>query len=449
MRFPWRVFSLVLAGALLLAACGADATETQAPRTATVGAVEATAGAAEPTITPENSTAAPEANVTTAPEATEAPTEPVSEPAATVGPPGDFDPAAYHFDLVAEGYQRPLLVTHAGDGSGRLFVVEQRGVITIIQDGQRLDEPFLDVSEPVGDQSNEQGLLGLAFAPDYAESGFFYIDYTDTGGDTHVDECQVSEDNSNVADPQSCVNILFVEQPYPNHNGGHLAFGPDGYLYIALGDGGSGGDPQGHAQNPRSLLGKLLRIDPSGDEAPYAVPTDNPYMGSTQGRAEIWVLGLRNPWRFTFDRATGDLFIGDVGQNAYEEISYLPAGSAGGANFGWNLMEGTHPFPPGSQPPANAGLVPPIVDYAQNVGGCSVTGGYVYRGPSRPELNGVYFYGDYCSGLIWTLVPQGDAWLSEPFARTGFTLSSFGEDEAGELYVLDHAGGAVYRLAGP
>jgi glucose/arabinose dehydrogenase len=263
-----------------------------------------------------------------------------------------------------------------------------------------------------------------------------------------VDECQVREDNPNAADPQSCTTVLFVEQPYPNHNGGHLAYGPDGYLYIALGDGGSGGDPQQHGQNPRSLLGKLLRINPSGDESPYAVPTDNPYMGTTQGRAEIWALGLRNPWRFSFDRATGDLFIGDVGQNAYEEISYQAAGTPGGMNFGWNLMEGTHGFPPGSQPPLDAGLVLPIVDYAQNVGGCSVTGGYVYRGPSLPELNGVYFYGDYCTGNIWTLVPNGEAWTSALFMRSGYTLSSFGEDEAGELYVLDHAGGGVYRLVG-
>ena len=442
MKSSMRMISLLAAGALALAACGPDATQTPAN---TEEAVEATAEQAEPTITPgaEESTAAPLEATATPAEATEAPAA-----TATAGPTGAFDPADYTFELVAEGYTRPVLVTHAGDGSGRLFVVEQRGVITIIQDGQQLETPFLDIEAIVGDESNEQGLLGLAFAPDYAETGTFYVNYTDTAGDTHVDECQVSEADPNAADPQSCTQILFVEQPYPNHNGGHLAYGPDGYLYIGLGDGGSGGDPQGHAQNPRSLLGKLLRIDPSGDESPYAVPMDNPYMGSTLGRVEIWVLGLRNPWRFSFDRATGDLFIGDVGQNAIEEISYLPASTPGGANLGWNYMEGNQPFPPGSQPPANRDFIPPIHDYSQNVGGCSVTGGYVYRGPSLPALDGVYFFGDYCTGNIWTLVSSGGTWVHAPFAQTDFTISSFGEDEAGELYVLDHGAGAVYRLVG-
>ncbi len=445
MRMSRRVISLWVVGAWALAACGGqESTGTPAPETATVAAVEATAEQVEPTITPgPDATEAPvESTATTVdPQATAAP-----DATATVGTPGDFDPAAYHFEPVAEGFFRPVLVTHAGDSSGRLFVVEQHGLISIVEGGQRLETPFLDFQQPVGDDSNEQGLLGLAFAPDYPETGTFYVNYTDTSGDTNVDECQVSADDPNVADPASCTRILFDEQPYPNHNGGHLAYGPDGYLYIGLGDGGSGGDPQQHGQNPRSLLGKLLRLDPSGDESPYAVPTNNPYMGTTIGRAEIWALGLRNPWRFSFDRATGDLFIGDVGQNAYEEVSYQPGDSAGGLNFGWNFMEGTHRFE--GRDPANRDLTPPIVDYAQNVGGCSVTGGYVYRGPSLPELNGVYFYGDYCSGNVWTLVRDGEAWVNAEFAQTGFTISSFGEDEAGELYVMDHAGGAVYRLAG-
>ncbi len=438
---------LLIAGALALAACGPAATETQGPA-GTEAAVEATAEQVEPTLTPApGSTEAPpeasEASAATA-AATEAPAQAATP---TAGQPGDFDPANYHFDLVTSGFTRPVLVTHAGDGSNRLFVVEQAGLISIVEANLRLPEPFLDFTAPVGDESNEQGLLGLAFAPDYASSGTFYIDYTDTNGDTHVDECQVSEADPNRADPASCVTVLFVEQPYPNHNGGHLAFGPDGYLYIGLGDGGSSGDPQGHGQNPRSLLGKLLRIDPSGDEAPYAVPTDNPYVGGTVGRAEIWVLGLRNPWRFSFDRATGDLYIGDVGQNAYEEISFQAADSPGGENFGWNYMEGTHPFE--GQPSSGLVLTAPIADYAQNVGGCSVTGGYVYRGPSLPELTGVYFYGDYCTGYIWTLVRSGETWTSAPFAQTSFTISSFGEDQDGELYVVDHSGGSVMRLAGP
>ncbi len=428
----------------MLAACGANdpaATATRVTQVpATVNASVTTEPAAAPTTAPE-ATEALAATDTTAP--TAASTDPAT---ATPGQPSVFDPAAYTFDLVAAGFTRPVLLTHAGDGSQRLFVVEQAGLISLIEANNRRAEPWLDITGPVGDEGNEQGLLGLAFSPDFAESGLFYIDYTDTAGDTHVDRCQVSPPDAGTADPGNCATILFVEQPYPNHNGGHLAFGPDGYLYVGLGDGGSGGDPQDHAQNPRSLLGKLLRLDVSGDELPYAIPTDNPFAGGSAalGRGEIWVYGLRNPWRFSFDRGTGDLFIGDVGQNAYEEISYQAAGSPGGENYGWNYFEGLHTFE--GQPSSALALVPPIAEYPQATGGCSVTGGYVYRGPHFPELNGVYFYGDYCTGNLWTLVPNDDTWSSAPFARTAFTISSFGEDEAGELYVVDHGGGAVFRI---
>jgi len=415
----------------------------------------------EPAVNPGPTLAPPRASATTAPPiavptatppatASEPPTDTVIPPTETLAPteppvvlqPGDFDPADYTLQEIASGFRRPLLVTHAGDGSGRVFIVEQVGLIRILQDGALLPAPFYDMRGQVS-LGNEQGLLGLAFAPDYAESGIFYINFTDPNGDTHVERCAVSGD-ANVADAESCHTVLFVEQPYPNHNGGHLAFGPDGYLYVGLGDGGSAGDPQGNAQNLRSLLGKLLRLDVSGDEAPYSVPTNNPFAGRDDALWEIWAWGLRNPWRFSFDRATGDLFVADVGQNAYEEVNFQPAGSPGGENYGWDYLEGLHAFE--GRAPAGLTLVPPVAEYAQNVGGCSVTGGYVYRGPSLPELNGVYFYGDFCTGLLWTLVPAEGAMRSELFADTGFNLSSFGEDEAGELYVTDLNGGAVYRL---
>jgi glucose/arabinose dehydrogenase len=356
--------------------------------------------------------------------------------------PGDFDPADYAFQEIASGLTRPLLVTHAGDGSGRVFLVEQRGAIRILEEGELLPVPFYDMTGEVS-RDNEQGLLGLAFAPDYAESGTFYINYTDLNGDTNVERCTVSAADPNVADKESCHTVLFQDQPYRNHNGGHLAFGPDGYLYVGLGDGGSGGDPQGNAQNLRTLLGKLLRLDVSGDEAPYSVPTDNPFVGRDDALGEIWAWGLRNPWRFTFDRATGDLFIADVGQNAYEEVNFQPAGSPGGENYGWDYFEALHPFE--GRAPGGLVLTPPVAEYAQNVGGCSVTGGYVYRGPSLPELNGVYFFGDFCTGLVWTLVPAEDAMQHALFADTDFNVSSFGEDEAGELYLTDLNGG-IYRL---
>jgi glucose/arabinose dehydrogenase len=334
-------------------------------------------------------------------------------------------------------------VTHAADGTGRLFIVEQTGGIRVGQDGQMLPQPFLSINGQVS-RANEQGLLGLAFHPHYAENGTFFISYTDLAGDSQIERCQVSETDPNLADSSSCVRVLTVDQPYPNHNGGGIGFGPEGYLYIGLGDGGAGGDPDDRAQNLDSLLGKMLRLDISGDEAPYSVPPDNPFVGRDDARWEIWAWGLRNPWRWSFDRLTGDLYIGDVGQNAYEEVNYQPAG-VGGLNYGWNYYEGLHPFK--NRIPAGLALVEPIVEYAQAAtNGCSVTGGYVYRGPSLPELNGLYFYGDVCAGTVWVLVPGDGGRQVLPWAQTSFTLSSFGEDEAGELYVTDLSGGGIYRL---
>jgi glucose/arabinose dehydrogenase len=346
---------------------------------------------------------------------------------------------AYALRLVAEGFDDPLFLTHAGDGSGRSFVVEQSGRIHILQDGAILPQAFLDLTGIAVNNAFERGLLGLAFHPRYAENGQFFVNYTDPNGDTAVVRYAVSAEDSNRADPQSAQIVLQVEQPYSNHNGGGIAFGPDGYLYIGMGDGGSAGDPQGNGQSLTTLLGKMLRLD--GGE-PYAIPPDNPFAGRSPARPEIWAYGLRNPWRFSFDRATGDLYIADVGQNAYEEVNFQPADSAGGENYGWDVMEGLHPF----EGQLSDALTMPVAEYAQSEGGCSITGGYVYRGEALPELQGVYFFGDYCSGLIWTLHRTADgAWERALFMSTGLNISSFGEDEAGELYVVDH-GGAVYQL---
>jgi glucose/arabinose dehydrogenase len=345
--------------------------------------------------------------------------------------------ADYVLREVAGGFTRPLLLTHAGDGSGRLFVVEQNGLIKIIQNGSVLAAPFLDVSSLISRSGNEQGLLGLAFHPDYAQNGWFFINYTDTAGDTVVARYSVSSD-PNVADPASAVTVLAVDQPYSNHNGGHLVFGPDGHLYIGLGDGGSGGDPQNRAQNPQTLLGKMLRINV--DQLPYTIPPDNPFVDGG-ALPEIWALGLRNPWRYSFDRATGDLYIADVGQNAWEEVNFQPASSMGGENYGWNVYEGNESFRGGALP----GAIMPVAVYGRDKG-CSVSGGYVYRGPLAPGLEGVYLYGDFCSGIIWTMQRDGSGnWVSNQFMDTSHRISSFGEDEQGNVYVVDHAG-RVLRL---
>ena len=353
-------------------------------------------------------------------------------------------PAPYRLVEVATGFSRPLYVTNAGDGSGRLFVVDQLGRIWIVSNGVIFTPPFLDVSglisrEALGDSYTERGLLGLAFHPKYAENGVFFINYTDLDGNTVVSRYTVSADDPNVADATSAEPILYVTQPFRNHNGGHMAFGPDGYLNVAFGDGGSGGDPQGNGQNLSALLGKILRldVDVAAGEG-YAIPDTNPFAGSDSARPEIWAWGFRNPWRFSFDRATGDLYIGDVGQGQWEEINFQPASSAGGENYGWNAYEGTHVFS-GDAPASD--VVMPVAEYSHNSGGCSVTGGYVYRGASLPALQGSYFYGDWCSGTIWAT--QQDAAGNRQAVvslESGRSISSFGEDEAGELYLVDYDG---------
>lgn len=351
------------------------------------------------------------------------------------------NPKQYEWRRIADGLEAPVGLTHAGDGSGRVFIIEQKGVIRILQNNQLLPAPFLDIRHRVGSQGSEQGLLGLAFHPRYKENGFFFVNYTDKKGDTVIARFQRSQTSPDRADPESESVLLRIAQPYPNHNGGATVFGPDGYLYLGLGDGGSAGDPLGNGQSLQTLLGKILRLDVELGE-PYAIPADNPF-AEGGGLAEIWAYGLRNPWRFAFDRQTGDLYIGDVGQNKWEEIDFLPAGSQGGANFGWNFMEGLHPYQ--GNPAEGLMLIPPVAEYGHEAG-CSVTGGVVYRGSALPEWNGIYLYGDYCSGFVRGLIRTADgSWQEMQLYDSVARIASFGEDEQGEVYLVSH-GGQIYRL---
>jgi glucose/arabinose dehydrogenase len=335
---------------------------------------------------------------------------------------------------VADVSQPVDLAVRPGDSA--LYVVEKGGRVRAVRDGAVDPTAVLDLSGAVSTGS-EQGLLGLAFSPDGTH---FYVNYTDTSGDTRIVEYAFAGGR---ADPSSARELLNVDQPYANHNGGHLAFGPDGNLWIGLGDGGSGNDPENRAQNLGVLLGKLLRIDPTPSAGrPYTIPPDNPFVGTGGARGEIWAFGLRNPWRFSFDRETGDLWIGDVGQDAVEEVDFAAAGSKGGENYGWPGMEGTRSNK-GGRPD---GAVDPIFDYRQADGGCSVVGGYVYRGTKIRGLTGAFLYGDYCAGNVLA-VRQAGGQVTEQ-ADLGLdvdSLSSFGQDGAGELYALS-LGGPVYRV---
>ena len=336
----------------------------------------------------------------------------------------------YEWKLIASGLNRPVDIQPANDGSGKMFIIEKYGVIRVFENDQLLESPFLNIDDRVNDSGNEMGLLGLAFHPDFEQNGFFYVNYTGDGGDTRISRFQAS---GNIADPNSEKVLLIIEQPYPNHNGGALAFGPDGYLYAGLGDGGLAGDPQKNGQNTTSLLGKILRLDVNNGET-YSIPSDNPFGN------EVWAYGLRNPWRISFDRQTGDLYIGDVGQGQWEEIDYLSADSQGGANFGWSIMEGDHGYDGLAQPD----MLLPVAEYSHSEGGCSVTGGYVYRG-AMPEWNGIYLYGDYCSGKIWGLILSNGQWQSQVMFETGGTITTFGQDESGEIYFASDNGN-VYHL---
>ena len=347
-------------------------------------------------------------------------------------------------EKLVDGLDHPVQMVDPNDGTGRFFIVEKTGKIRIFKDGKLADQPFLDITNQVS-TGLEQGLLSMAFHPNFAKNGEFFIDYTDTKGNTQVERWSVSKSDANAADPQSKKTILTVDQPYPNHNGGLLLFGPDGMLYIGLGDGGSEGDPQHNGQNLDTLLSKILRIDVDTTTAnlAYGIPKDNPFVNKAGARPETWAWGLRNPWRFSFDKKTGDLLIGDVGQDTYEEADFDPAGK-GGLNFGWSIMEADSCYKASTCD--QSGLTLPFFWYSHKVGGCSITGGYVYRGTKIKGLDGTYLAADYCSGLLWQVHPdgKGGSTVDEPIS-TGTTPSSFAEDASGELYLIDLQG-AIYKI---
>jgi glucose/arabinose dehydrogenase len=356
---------------------------------------------------------------------TDAPTSP--PPDATTFPNLDN----YIWETVVSGLERPVDIQHAGDE--RLFIIEKVGRIRILQNGQLIDFPYLNITDRVGSGGNEQGLLGLAFHPNYAENGLFFVNYTDKSGDTVIARYRVTAD-PNIGDPSSEVILLQASQPFGNHNGGGLDFGPDGYLYIALGDGGSAGDPQNNGQKLDTFLGKILRLNVDSTE-PYAIPDDNPFGN------EIWAYGLRNPWRISFDSTTGNLYIGDVGQGQWEEINFVQAGTPGGLNFGWKYFEGSYGYD--GAPPQDVQFEPPVAEYDHGQG-CSVTGGYVYRG-AMPEWNGIYLYGDYCTGTVWGLIRSDEGWQNQALFGAVGNITSFGQDNLGEVYIATDSG-SILRL---
>lgn len=357
-------------------------------------------------------------------------------------PPPPPPPESISLETVATGLDRPLFLT-TPPGDDRLFIVEQTGGIRIVDAaGSLLPTPFLDLSGRIT-SGGERGLLGLAFHPDYAVNGRFYVNYTDPNGDTVVERYLVSGD-PDVADPGSARPVLAVAQPFANHNGGQLSFGPDGMLYVFLGDGGGAGDPQGNAQNPSTLLGSILRLDVDGGD-PYRIPADNPFVGMAGARGEIWAIGLRNPWRSAFDPAAGMLYVADVGQSSREEVNAV-AEDAAGVDYGWNILEGTICYPPGTPSCDAIGTVAPVLEYDHGEG-CSISGGFVYRGARLPGLVGHYFYSDFCSGFLRSFRLQGDVAVDGRDWDVGNlgSVTSFGVDDAGEMYVTS-ANGTVYRF---
>jgi glucose/arabinose dehydrogenase len=377
----------------------------------------------------DSNTAATDAPVTSA-----APRTTTNSVTATTAPAvPDLAAARITLTEVAHELASPVAFATRADDD-RFYVAEQGGRVRIVEHGQTVEDPVLEIEVSGG---NEQGLLGLVFSPDGTK---LYVDYTDPRGDTRVAEYSMDGD---VADTASRRELLLVDQPYPNHNGGEVTFGRDGMLYITLGDGGSEGDPQERAQNLGELFGKILRIDPApSGNAPYSIPADNPFVGRAGARPEVWMYGLRNPWRFSFDRATDDVWIGDVGQNAWEEIDFAAAGTGAGSNWGWNAREGTHKY----EGPAPTGARDPIFELSHSDGNCAVTGGYVYRGAAIPALRGAYVFADYCVGELTALV-QRDGVLADQALLGAATseVTSFGEDAAGELYVLSRSG-SIFRI---
>jgi len=423
---PGRLTCLLVVS-VVAAACG-TATTTTTPIGATAGASATAAGSA--------------ASTTACSALLPSPTPSNLRPAAPSGP-----SPAIALKVVATGLSAPLGIITSADGTGRLFIVEQTGQILVLKNGSVLPTPFLDISSQVS-TGGEQGLLGLAFHPQYACNGRLFVDYTDRDGNTVVAEYHVSAADPDQADTQPIAQVLHVDQPYPNHNGGEVLFGPDGMLYVGLGDGGSEGDPMGNGQRLDTLLGKLLRIDvdhPSGGRA-YGIPADNPFAESSRGRPEIDAYGLRNPWRFSFDRVTGDLWIGDVGQDRYEEVDEVIGGRAAGLNFGWNRMEADHCYP--SAPCDETGLTLPVAEYDHLTGDCAVIGGYVYRGTAIPGLAGRYLFGDECSGRIRVLTPGPDAANASILLNTNLQITSFGEDDQGNLYVAAGTAGEILEIVG-
>ena len=364
---------------------------------------------------------------------------------------------ALTLEPIASGLVEPVGIAHAGDGSGRLFVLEKAGRIRVFDGQQLLPDPFLDLSSQVLSTGVEQGLVGLAFHPDYATNGFFFVSYVDLEGDSIVARYRVSGTDPNLADSTSGVEVLEIDQPFASHNVNQLQFGPDDYLYIGSGDGGPGQDPSNRGQDLTTLLGKVLRLDVNPAltcelkglaEGCYAIPPDNPFAGQPPARPEIWAYGLRNPWRFTFDRATGDLWLADVGQNRWEEVNLQPAASGGGENYGWRLMEGRHCFLP-PEDCTEPGLVLPVLEYPHVAGDdCAVIGGYRYRGTSWPALQGAYLFADFCSGRIRAAAPGcGGGWHTRELYNADFAISSLGEDQAGELYLTEFAASArLFRI---
>ncbi len=370
---------------------------------------------------------------------------PPEQPPPETPPPPPAGPVSVGLQEVVSGLGFPDGLTAPPGDTHRLFIVEKGGLIRIVRDGTLLPAPFLDLSSRVSTR-REQGLLGLAFDPDYASNGRFIVHYTDLNGNTSVSAFHVDPADPDRADPASETVILALDQPGPNHNGGEILFGADGMLYIGLGDGGSEGDPEGRGQSLNDLFGSILRLDVSSGTG-YTIPPDNPYVGRTDARGELWSVGLRNPWRFTFDPATGDLYVADVGQDNWEEIDVVTAaqGAGRGANFGWNVMEGAHCFADPHCSPDRYTL--PVLEYSHSEG-CSVSGGYVYRGSAIPTLQGTYFYADFCQGWVRSFRLQGGQAVDQrdwPELAPGGNVPSFGQDAAGELYVLSDAGG-VFRI---
>ena len=336
-------------------------------------------------------------------------------------------------EKVYSGFREALYLTEPNDDSGTIYIVEKGGKIISINNG--IKTTFLDISERVRDRESERGLLSVAFHPDFKNNGRYFVYYTDSRGSVIV-----SEFNSSTGDEEKI--LLRISQPYSNHNGGQLAFGPDGYLYIGTGDGGAGGDPLDNGQNKLSLLGKILRIDVNSGN-PYGIPPDNPFVNKS-GEDEIWAYGLRNPWRFSFDSKTGDLYNADVGQNKWEEINFQSADSKGGENYGWRILEGFHTFNNDNKTDINS-LTMPIMEYGRE-GGCSVTGGYVYRGEQFKQFDGTYFFGDFCTGNIWGLRNRNGEWEYAKFLKTDHLISSFGQDQAGNVYVIDFISGDIFKV---